>query len=441
MRTFGAVLIRLVAPALSSERAVLKDRAAWGARLRRRFVSRLVGGILVLFCLVSPGLIPAQELNILHFKAPEFPLSELPSSASDVPRAGLPAAGSRPGAANGAEVAGPSVSPAATWINSQALSMRRLAGKVVLIDFWEYTCINCVRTFAENKKWYERYHKYGFEIIGVHDPEFDIAYPVEHVRTAAKRFGLPYPLVVDEGFQLWNLYHNSTWPNRFLIDAKGYVRYNRPGEGGDSAFEHAIQGLLQEAHPGLAFPASYTVPADENVFDPRCGIPTPEMYVGKWYDRGILANPEGYHPGKTIDYALPGSVEDGHAVLSGRWETDKNGMVYRGKNKGNTPSSDELKMSYHARELYDVMNVSHGRPSRLYVKQDGKYVTAREKGVDVQIDSEGASYIDVREPRMYYLVQNPAFGRHTVELFPTRSGLTINSFTFGNDCQTNFPHL
>jgi Thioredoxin like C-terminal domain len=247
--------------------------------------------------------------------------------------------------------------------------------------------------------------------------------------------------VVDDGFKIWNSYHNSTWPNRFLIDAKGRERFDRPGEGADSALEQAIQSLLREAHPGLAFPASYTIPADENPLAPRCGIPTPEMYVGHWGDRGILANLEGYHDGKTMDYHASPAVEDGHAVVSGRWETDKNGMIYRGKHKQDAPSSDELTMRYHARELYAVMNVSHGRPSRLYVKQDGKYLTNKEKGVDVDVDSSGHSSIEVREARMYYLVQNPAFGSHTVELIPTRPGLTINSFTFGNDCQTNFPHL
>ena len=116
-------------------------------------------------------------------------------------------------------------------------------------------------------------------------------------------------------------------------------------------------------------------------------------------------------------------------------------MVYRGKRKQDTPSSDELKMRYHARELYAVMNVSRGRPSRVYVKQDGKDLTGTDKGVDVETDSSGRSYIEVREARMYYVVQNSSLGSHTVELFPTRPGLTVNSFTFGNDCQTQFPHL
>lgn len=326
--------------------------------------------------------------------------------------------------------------------------MADLRGKVVMIDFWEYSCINCIRTFAENKKWYRRYHKYGFEIIGVHCPEFDFAYRVSNVRAAVKRFKLPYPVVVDDHFLIWRAYHNSTWPNRFLIDAKGYIRYDRSGEGGDSALEHAIQKLLKEAHPGLKFPASYTISPEKNAFAPSCGVVTPEMYVGFWHGRGILSNQQGYHKGKTLEYHLPDHVKDGRAAVSGRWETDdghnpnqSNGMIYRGKKKTRGPSGDELEMRYHARQLYSVMNVEYGHPERVYILQDGKNLTPQNKGVDVRFDAEGHSYIEVREPRMYYLVANPKFGSHKVELFPTRAGLTINSFTFGNNCQTHFPHL
>jgi thiol-disulfide isomerase/thioredoxin len=393
----------------------------------------------------------------IHERAPEFPGAMSPTAQFPSPPS-LPSNPTGPSRGapevqppQGPGTSAPRMSPAAAgvqWIDSPPLTMAGLRGKVVLIDFWEYTCINCIRTFAENKKWYERYHKYGFEIIGVHSPEFDIAYRASNVKAALKRFGLPYPAVVDSHFLVWRAYHNSTWPNRFLIDAKGYIRYDRSGEGGDNALEHAIQNLLKEAHPGLQFPSTYTIPPEKNAFAPSCGVTTPEMYVGQWGDRGILSNKQGYHKGKTINYILPASVKDGRAAVSGRWETDRgqrsgqgNGMIYRGKKKGRTLSGDELVMRYHARELYTVMNVEHGHPSRVYIRQDGKDLTPKNKGVDVQFDAEGHSYIEVREPRMYYLVANPKFGSHKVELLPTRAGLTIDSFTFGNNCQTDFPHL
>lgn len=392
------------------------------------------------------------ELEEVNYKAPEFPPPAL--LAPPPLNQGMSTARGEPGNPQAGPPGGPPPLPAAspeatqpeaalsstgiTWINSRPLTMRALRGKVVLIDFWEYTCINCIRTFAANKRWYERYRRDGFVLIGVHDPEFDIAYSVKNVRRAVKRFGLTYPIVVDDKFEIWNSYHSNSWPNRFLIDAKGNVRYHRVGEGGDAAFEHAIQKLLQEAHPGLKFPASDTIPPDESAFAPSCGVPTPEMYVGDWSGRGVLANSKGYEDGKIVDYKLPASVEDGRVALEGKWRTEKSGMTYRGKK--NAPGS-ELEMRYHARELYSVMNVEHGHPSRLYILQDGKNLSRQDKGVDVQFDAQGRSYIEVREPRMYYLVQNPAFGSHTVELKPSAPGVTINSFTFGNNCQTDFPHL
>ncbi len=422
------------------------------ANLRNWLAAFILG---VLAAGINPARLAAQTsgppLRKMDVRAPEFPQPAssigYTSTAPQLPQGGngqITPSPQAPMAQQMPQAAWPQVD----WINSSPLSMARLRGKVVLIDFWEYTCINCIRTFPENKKWWDRYHKYGFEIIGVHDPEFDIAYPVSNVRTAVKRFGLPYPVVVDDWFTIWREYDNSSWPNRFLIDAKGKIRYNVVGEGSDDAMEHAIQKLLKEAHPGLKFPVSYTIPPEKDSFAPSCGISTPEMYVGYMHGRGILANAQGYHKGKTLRYKLPSQIRDGRAAVSGRWQTDNghnpdqsNGMIYRGKKKGNEPSSDEMEIRYHARELYSVMNVKHGHPSRVYIRQDGKDLTPKDKGVDVQFDSQGHSYIEVREPRMYYLVSNPTFSRHRVELFPTRAGLTINSFTFGNNCQVDFPHL
>jgi thiol-disulfide isomerase/thioredoxin len=391
-----------------------------------------------------PSALPAQALDPqaltpTDFRAPDFPVPAGPPGSA--PLGTVPSGPARPGA----QPPGPPLTDenleASLWINSPPLTMAQLRGQVMLIDFWEYSCINCIRTFAKNKEWYSRYHKYGFELVGVHDFEFDIASHFPNVRAAVKRFGLNYPIYVDSTFQLWQAYHNDSWPSLFLIDAKGIVRFHKSGEGSDDALEYAIQHLLLEAHPRLRFPSDYTIAPEPSAFASPCGIPTNEMYVGDWSGRGILANREGYHDGKTIRYVLPANINDGQAAVSGPWETDKNGMIYRGKNGGSPGGPDKLVMRYHARELYAVINVSHGHPSALYIQQDGNDLTAANKGVDVKFDSQGHSYIAIREPRMYYLVQNPVFGAHSVTLTPTKPGLTVNSFTFGNDCQTMFPHL
>jgi len=416
---------------------------------------------LLLLATVFPVLAQDSGLTPMHVLAPDFPAPASANAASVAGPGGPSSQGvapvgpagragsSGPGAPGGgippqgsSEPGGSTTGGGVTWINSPPLTLKDLRGKVVMIDFWDYTCINCIRTFPENKKLWDRYRNDGFVLIGVDDAEFSSAAPVDRARAAVKRFELPYPNVVDNGFQIWNAYKNAFWPNVFLIDAEGYIRYNHAGEGDDKEVEQAIQGLLKEAHPGLTFPASDTIAPDVNVNAPDCGgEPTPEMYVGDWFGRGTLSSPEGYHDRRTIDYAQQSSVEDGHVALAGRWETDKNGMIYRGKHKGDEPGPDRATMRYHARELYSVMNLAKGHSARLYIMQDGKYLTAADKGADVTIDSEGRSYIEVREPRMYYLVQNPQFGSDTVELFPTADGLMIDSFTFGNNCQTDFAHL
>ena len=421
----------------------------------RTALATVVAASLVSLAVAVHGL---QEpgLEAMHMSAPEFPppaglepeAGDLSAAPAAGPQPGMQRSGpaSQPGANLPRSTARPgetaSAAEGVTWINSPPLTMQGLLGKVVMIDFWDPTCINCIRTYPINKRWWDRYRKYGLEIIGVEDPQFDIPRSLDDVRAAVRRFELPYPILVDAQFQVWNSYKSNSWPNRFLIDAKGYIRYHIRGEGEDAEFERGIQSLLKEAHPELIFPAGYVIAPDQDILAPACGgASTPEMYVGDWFGRGVLANPEGYRDGKTIDYQPQARAEDGRVVVSGRWETNKNGMIYRGKQKRNEPGDDRATIAYHARELYTVMNVPHGPHSRLFLMQDGKYLTAANKGSDVQIDKQGRSYIEVQKPRMYYVVRNPEFGSHTLELFPTSSGFTLNTFTFGNNCQTQFDHI
>jgi thiol-disulfide isomerase/thioredoxin len=327
-----------------------------------------------------------------------------------------------------------------TWIDSPPLTLASLRGKVVMIDFWEYTCINCIRTFPQNEIWYQRYKPYGFEIIGVHDPEFQVAYDVDNVKAAVQRFGLPYPIVVDDYFIIWKEFSNQVWPERYLIDANGNVRFRLEGEGDDHNFEVEIRQLLLEAHPGLKFPANDALPMPDTAAD-CAAIPTQEMYVGSWHGEGRLANPQGYHGGEMINYKMPEKVNDGYAAVSGKWETDPNGMIYEGKTQEPKQDASRLRVRYHAAEIYAVMNVAQGKSERLYILQDGKPLTRENKGADVKIDANGQSYVDVDSSRMYYLVSNAKFSSHVLDSIPTAQGIMIDSFTFGNDCQRKFPHV
>jgi thiol-disulfide isomerase/thioredoxin len=331
----------------------------------------------------------------------------------------------------------PDFSHDAVWIDTGPAgakvphSIRGYRGHVLLIDFWEYTCINCVRDFAVLKRWYAKYHALGFDIVGVHYGEFAIGFSVANVRQAAKRFRLPWPIVADVHGSIWNAYHSNVWPNRYLIDPSGDIVLHVEGETGNRMLEEKIRQLLLASHPGVA-----KIPLDppENTFAPQCGIPTQETYVGDWFGRGALENSQGYRDGAVIDFRATREPHDGRVILSGKWRTEHDGVT-------SVSPQGTAELRYHARSVYAVLSLANSRqPVRVYLLQDGKPVPRNDAGVDVRFDSKG-SYIEVGEPRMYYLLRNAAFGSHLLALDPQAPGLTVHSFTYGNNCQQNFQQL
>ncbi len=314
-------------------------------------------------------------------------------------------------------------------------SLKAYRGKMVLIDFWEYTCINCIRDFAVVKRWYAKYHPYGLEVIGMHFGEFDIGQKTENVARAAKRFRLPWPVVADVHGAMWNAYHSDVWPNRYLIDQDGYIVMQVEGEGNNRPMEAKIRELLAKQHPEVARVA---LEPEESAFGPQCGYPTQETYVGDWYGRGALENPKGYGHGDTMDFKAGEPHSDGGVWLSGLWQTAHDGVTSEGRK--NTGS-----LLYHARSVYAVMSVADPKkPVRVYLKQDGAPLQQGDAGADVHFDQQGA-YVEVSEPRMYYLVKNAGDGlplpKHTLMLSPQQTNFTLHSFTYGNNCQQEFPQL
>ena len=329
------------------------------------------------------------------------------------------------------------------WINSAPLSLKKeLKNKVVLVDFWEYTCINCIRTLPALKRIYSRYKPYGFEIIGVHAPEFDFAYKPENVGIGTKRQRIPWPVVVDSDFSTWRAYDSNSWPNKFLIDSRGIISRQHSGEGAYGELERQIREEIKKANPRATFPAAWTIPPDENDFSPsRCGATSEETYVGttrgsRW--GGEIGNREGFQPGKTVLYSsMPRQVRRGF-FAHGQWKNNPDDFEQARSTAGPT---DYVGIRYLGSEVYVVMNLRRGASSRVYVTRDRKPVPAARRGVDVQVDPRGRTYIDVREGRMYYAIQGEDMGPHELRLSPTDAGVAINSFTFGNRCLTKFDRL
>ncbi len=314
-----------------------------------------------------------------------------------------------------------------TWLDQGAPVPHHIsgyAGHVLLIDFWEYTCINCIRDFGVIKRWYSKYHSYGFDVVAVHYGEFNIGFDVNNVRTAAQRFRLPWPVVADQNGSLWKAYEVQGWPTRFLVDPQGSIVMKAFGEGNNREMETKLRELLAAAHPEVM---KIDLDPDENEFRPECGVSTQETFLGELYGRSAVENMAGHHEGDVADFQPPHSPPDGGVMLVGRWRIEHDGVAADGHG-----AAAELR--YHARSLYAVLSTKDQKPVRINLFQDGSPLPKDSAGTDVKFDAKGP-YIEVSEARMYYLVRSPAFGAHLVSLQPQEPGFSLHSFTFGNNCQ------
>src|ERR1700722_136812 len=321
----------------------------------------------------------------------------------------------------------PDFGAGAVWLDQGAPVPHHVAdyrGHVLLVDFWEYTCINCIRDFGVIKRWYGKYHTYGFDVIGVHYGEFNIGFDVKNVRAAAQRFRLPWPVMADQNGTTWKAYESQGWPNRYLIDTKGQIVMQVFGEGNNLVMETKLRELLAVDHPEVK---KIDLDPDENTFKPECGGTTQETFVGEIYDRSAVEDMGGHQTGDVADFLPPHSPPDGGVMLVGRWRVERDGVIAEGHGAG-------TELRYHARSLYAVLSPGHEKNVRVNLFQDGSPLPKESAGTDVKFDVKGA-YVDVAEARMYYLVRSPAIGAHLVAMQPEGSGFTLHSYTFGNNCQ------
>ena len=285
------------------------------------------------------------------------------------------------------------------WLNTpgdRPLTLAGLRGKVVLVDFWTYSCINCIRTLPHLRAWYAAYHQDGFEIVGVHTPEFAFEHVLSNVRTATHDLKVTWPVALDNDYKTWNAYSNEYWPAEYFVDRRGHVRLTHFGEGEYDKSEQTIRRLLAEG--GAAVPAQRTEVADETPTE----IVTPESYLG--YAR---LDPERYagtplRPRVEASYAFPGKLGQNALSFAGRWRIgDQHALAVR---------DARLRLHFHARNVYLVLG-GKGR-------------------VEVRVDGQPTRSLDVDGNRLYTLVSRKTLQDALLEL-RLAAGVDAYAFTFG----------
>lgn len=312
---------------------------------------------------------------------------------------------------------------AGPWLNSPPLRLAELRGKVVLVDFWTYSCVNCLRQIPRLRRWHSLYGDLGLVVVGVHTPEFEFERCLPNVSRFVRERGIPYPIVLDNGRRLWEAYGNRYWPHEYLLDARGRIRYDHAGEGAYAQSEMAIRELLTEASPGLRLPP---LEHPEELVQPGACFPaTPDLYCGR--QRGRLGNPGIYRSDEPWDYRAPDELEPGLLYLSGVWEARAEHV--RHARPGGHPA-DFAAVRYQAFEVDAVLGLEGGGEERVLLTRDGRPLSPEVAGRDVVAEGQ-ISYLTVREPRLYNLVRDHVYGSHLLRLHPMGSRVELYTISFG----------
>ncbi len=306
------------------------------------------------------------------------------------------------------------------WLNSAPLNMRQLRGRAVLIDFWDYTCVNCIRTLPYVQTWHERYSALGLTVIGVHTPEFTFAQYESNVERGVREFGLTYPIVIDSEFELFKLFANRAWPSKYLIDKDGYLRYMHMGEGSYEETEQVIQELLREFTPNIELPDLMVPLRGEDSPGAVCYVATPELYLG--HRRGRIGNTTGFAEDRTADYSPDPNQQENAFQADGRWHSTAEYFEAAGDGQ------DRITVKYSAASVNLVLSSNRMPSGEVQIRQDGAPL-APAFGTSETRFRDGASYIVVDHPRMYALVGNHDFANHTLEL-QFAPGVAAYAFTF-----------
>ena len=310
-----------------------------------------------------------------------------------------------------------------SYINTNGTKLSDLKGKVVLVDFWTYSCINCIRTLPYLVDWSQTYSDKGLVIVGIHSPEFEFEKNIDNVKQAVARFGIKYPVLLDNDHGTWDAFQNSYWPRKYLVDSEGYIRYDHIGEGGYAETENAIKSLLAERSnlQGLEISnlnqTKLIVPSAPSVDFNQ--IKTPELYFGYQYAKAQLGNIEGFNPEKTVNYTIPSSNLDTNVIyLQGLWKNNPDNMELVGPD-------GKITLVYSAKSV----NIVAGGKGEVTVGEDGKGEQTNNSSKGNDTDPEGKLSIDGQ--RLYNIADNTNYGNHHIEIDAKGPGFKIYTFTFG----------
>jgi thiol-disulfide isomerase/thioredoxin len=312
----------------------------------------------------------------------------------------------------------PALEAANGWINSSPLTRADLRGKVVLYDFWTYSCVNCVRAIPHVEALYQRYARDGLVVVGVHSPEFDFEKNHSNVQAAVKRLDVTYPVALDDDLAIWTEFQNQYWPAHYLADRQGRLRAAGVGEGNYTETEDEVRALLDVPR---------SAPRAAAVHEGKVGTPptarqdvTPETYLG--LQRGI-ANAQ---PG-IVTYPAARDTELGQPVLVGPWFGDTQDVA-------STASGAAIVMKYHAREANLVLasGAAGGAPVDLRITLDGKPLPPAYRTVDTKVAADGSTYVHIDSSDLYRLVLGPAIETHVLRLTAESDGVEAFAFTFSS---------
>jgi thiol-disulfide isomerase/thioredoxin len=315
----------------------------------------------------------------------------------------------------------PGFDGATGWLNSPPLTTEDLRGKVVLVDFWTYTCINWLRTLAYVRAWAEKYEGQGLVTVGVHTPEFPFERDVDNVREAAKAMTVEYPIALDSDYAVWSAFNNMYWPAVYIADEEGRIRHHQFGEGGYEECERVVQQLLREAgHDGIGDDLVSVVPDGFEAQADWTNLESPETYLG--YEQGQnFGSPGGAALDEPRTYAVPDPLRLNRWALSGEWTIGERASVLN-------RAGGRIAFRFHARDVHLVM----GPPARSTSVPFRVLVDGESPGTAHGLDVDEQGHGKVTAQRLYQLVrERGSITDRTFEIAFREPGVEAYCFTFG----------